>query len=48
MQDFSTSNECTYTFTAPGDYVVVIWAVKDPNNVPEDYPIIGMNVRVEP
>jgi hypothetical protein len=47
MQDFSTSNHCTYTFTAPGDYVVVIWAVKDPNNVPEDYPIIGMNMRVE-
>jgi len=47
MQEFSTANTCTHTFTAPGDYVVVVWAVKDPNNIPQDYPIIGMNVRVE-
>jgi hypothetical protein len=47
MQDSSTSSSATFSFPTADNYVVVVWGVKDPNNVPADYPLIGMNVKVE-
>jgi YVTN family beta-propeller protein len=45
MQDFSPSNTCSHTFTTPSNYIVVVWAVKDPAD--SYYDIIGFNVKVE-
>ena len=48
MQDFSISNSATHTFTAPGNYIVLVWGTDDPNNVvPSGVPIMGMNIKVE-
>ncbi len=41
VQDYSTSNTCEYTFPEEGKYVVVVRAVSDPDNEPEDFPIVG-------
>jgi hypothetical protein len=47
MQDYSTSNSCTHSFTSAGNYVVVVRAVTDPNDEPTSPPIIGGVVTVE-
>ncbi len=41
MQEYSTSNSLSYTFSQEGSYVVVARIVTDPNNEPADLPIIG-------
>ena len=48
MQDFSETNTAFHTFYAAGNYIVLVWATDDPDNVvPGGVPIIGMNVNVE-
>jgi YVTN family beta-propeller protein len=48
MQDFSISNSANYTFTLADNYVVLVWATDDPNNVvPSGVPLMGMNINVE-
>jgi len=47
MQDYSTANECIYTFPAADNYIVVVNAAEDVNNIPDPLPMIGMNIRVE-
>ncbi len=48
IQDFSISNRATYTFTTANNYIVLVWATDDPNNVvPSAVPIMGLNVNVE-
>jgi sugar lactone lactonase YvrE len=46
MQDFSTSNTCSYPFASPGSYVVKVWAVANPNNLPTVIPVIGTTLWV--
>jgi DNA-binding beta-propeller fold protein YncE len=46
MQEFSTSNSCTYSFSTAGSYVVVVWVVFDPNNLPDPVPLIGATISV--
>ncbi len=41
VQDYSTTNSCNFTFSSEGNYIVVVRTVTDPNNEPEDLPIIG-------
>lgn len=47
MQEFSTSNTCTYSFPNADNYVVVVWACNDPNNIPDDVPLMGINLKVK-
>ena len=46
MQDYSTSNTCSYSFSEANDYIVVVRAVTDPNNEPASLPIIGGVITV--
>ncbi|MFH1162839.1 MAG: hypothetical protein V1852_02105 [Pseudomonadota bacterium] len=46
MQEYSTTNSCTYTFPQEGSYIVVARVVSDPNNEPVDLPIIGGVVTI--
>lgn len=46
MQNYSTRNTCEYTFPEEGSYIVVARVVSDPDNEPEDLPIIGGVVSV--
>ncbi|MFH0813989.1 MAG: hypothetical protein V2A69_14310 [Pseudomonadota bacterium] len=47
MEEYSTDNECTYTFPQPGNYIVVVWGVTDPNAIPDRVSQVGMNVKVQ-
>lgn len=46
VQDYSTANSAEYSFSAVGDYIVVVRVVTEPNNEPEALPIIGQTVTV--
>jgi hypothetical protein len=47
VKEYSTDNTCTITFPAPGNYVVVVRAVLDPDNEPQALPVIGNIVMVQ-
>jgi hypothetical protein len=47
MQEFSTSNTCTYSFPEAGHYVVVAWAWNDPTHIPDDVPLMGLSIKVK-
>jgi YVTN family beta-propeller protein len=47
MQDSSTSSSATFSFPAASNYVVVVWAFSDPDNIPVAVPLIGLNLIVE-
>ena len=47
VQSYSTSNTATYSFDEPGSYIAVVRVVLDPNNEPEDLPIVGYVIAVE-
>lgn len=44
--EFQTGNQCTYTFTETGKYIVVIWVVADTAQTNAEVPIIGFSVDV--
>ncbi len=46
MQDYSTSNSCSYTFPEANNYVIVVRAVTDPDNEPDILPLTGGVVKV--
>lgn len=46
VQPYSTSNSAQYTFSEPGNYIIVARAVTDPDNEPEALPIIGQAITV--
>lgn len=46
VQDYSTSNSCTYSFPSSGNYIVVARAVTDPSNLPSALPIVGSMISV--
>jgi YVTN family beta-propeller protein len=46
IQDFSTNNVATFSFPSSDNYIVMIWAVADPNTIPDAVPFLGMNIRV--
>ncbi len=46
MQPYSTSATCEYTFPEDGNYVVVVRIVTDPDNEPENLPIVGGVVSI--
>jgi plastocyanin len=47
MQDLSTNNTCTYTFTETGDYIVVVFAAATTSIPATAAPIMGGSVRVK-
>jgi hypothetical protein len=47
IQDFSTEDECTHTFTSAGSYVVRVWASFTPS-IPEGAaPMVGGTITIE-
>jgi hypothetical protein len=48
IQDYSTSNTASYTFTEAGKYVIVARAVTDPGNEPAALPIFGTTLTINP
>ncbi len=46
MQEYSTSNTCTYSFSDADDYIIVVRVVTDPENEPAVLPIYGKVLTV--
>jgi hypothetical protein len=45
--DYVTDREIVYSFPSAGNYIIVVWAVSDPNNVDTtSVPIIGANLII--
>jgi hypothetical protein len=42
-----TADNCTYSFSEAGDYIVVVWAVADTSNIPDALPTIGFSVTIK-
>ncbi len=47
VQEYSTSTDCSITFPDAGKYVVVVRAVIDPDNEPDNFPITGLVVDAQ-
>lgn len=46
--EYVSSNSLTYKFTQSGNYIVVVWVVKDTSNVnPNGVPILGWSVQID-
>ncbi|MCD4722739.1 MAG: hypothetical protein K8S13_23210 [Desulfobacula sp.] len=46
LQDYSTSNMASFTFTQAGSYSIGVRVVLDPNNEPVALPLIGQTITV--
>lgn len=46
VQDYSTTNSATYTFSSSGNYIIVVRAVTEPTNEPLALPLAGQAVVV--
>jgi hypothetical protein len=47
MRDFGTADTTTMQFPAADHYIVVVWGVTDPFNIPADVSLIGMNAKIK-
>lgn len=44
--EYQTDNHCTYAFTEPGEYMVVVWVTPGPDQAGTAVPIIGLSVDI--